>query len=164
MGTTKKPAPNSDATRLLAAIEINIKQLVELYGDSDEAVYEGASKALVRIDEILVEALSDMILRPKSPLQRIRGIFAVRFIRAQNPHAAQVALLKVERSEKDKRIADLASAVLFGLTSDEIDRKAVEERERKLSLAIANPATTEAYTDREIKQVNDRLAELRTQE
>jgi HEAT repeat protein len=162
MSATKNTT--AEVARVQAAIGTNIQELVKLLGDPEETVWQEASRALMAIEEQIVNPLAGVIKRPTSSVQRIRAIFAVRFLRPRNSLTAQQALIEVENSEKDERIAKLASTVLFGLTLDEIDRKAVEERERKLSMAIANPATTEAFTDQEMKQVNHRLAELRTLE
>jgi hypothetical protein len=162
MSATKNTT--AEVARVQAAIGTNIQELVKLLGDPDESVWEEASKALMAIEEMIVKPLVGVIKRPTTPICRVRAIFAVRFLRPRNSLTAQQALIEVENSEKDERIAKLASTVLFGLTLDEIDRKAVEERERKLSSAIGNPATTGAYTDSETRLVNERLAELRTQE
>ncbi|MGO9601738.1 MAG: hypothetical protein ACLP7Q_27515 [Isosphaeraceae bacterium] len=164
MSTPKKPVTRTDVARAVAAIETNIKQLVRFLGDPDDAVSEEAGRALLLIGGPAVEALAGAILRPRSPIHRIKAIFAVKYIRPRNSLAAQMALMKVEESERDEKIAELAGGVLFILTFDQIDNEAIEGRRRKWSPDGPSQEETGSHTDRQIKLVNERLSEPRAQE
>jgi len=164
MSTPKKPVTRTDVARAVAAVEANIKQLVKLLGDPDDAVSEEAGRALLRMGEPAVEALAGAILRPRSPIHRIKAIFAVKYIRPRNSLAAQMALMKVQESERDEKIAELAGGVLFILTFNQIDNEAIEGRRRKWSPDGPSQEETGALTDQETQLVNERLAELRAQE
>jgi HEAT repeat protein len=148
----------------MAAIQTNIKELVRLLGHPDDAVSEEAGNALLQVGEPAVELLAAAIQRPSSPVHRIKAIFAIRFIRPRNSLAAQLALIKVEKSEKDARIARLASTVLFALTMDEVEHKAIESRWQRCISEGATDTTTGSFGDRQSKPVKERLSELRAKE
>jgi HEAT repeat protein len=164
MKTTKKPITKMDVTRSMAAIETNIKELVKLLGHPDDAVSEEAGRALLQIGELAVEPLAGAILRPSSPIHRIKAIFAVKYVRPRNSLAAQLALMKVQDSERDEKIAELAGRVLFILTFDQIDNEAIEGRRRKWSPDGPSQEERGSLTDRQTQLVNERLTELRAQE
>jgi len=164
MRTTKKPVTKTDVTRAMATIEANIKELVRLLGDPDDDVSEEASRMLLQIGEPAVEPLAGAIRRPCSPVHRIRAIFAIRFIHPRNSLAAQLALLEVEKREKDEPILNLASAVLLELTLDEVENKAIESRRHRWIEDFLTPTTTESHAQKRNQLVKERLSELRTQE
>jgi hypothetical protein len=147
----------------MATIETSVKEIVTLFCDPDDAVSEEASKALLKIGELALEPLTGVILRPISPIHRIKAIFAIKFIRPRKSLAAQLALIKLENS-KDKPLADLASSVLFQLTLDEVESKSMESRRPRTSSEGPAHTTTGSDSDPPQELVNQRLSELRSQE
>ena len=84
-------------------------------------------------------------------------MFAVKYIRPRNSLAAQLALIKVEKS-KDERIEQLASIVLFELTMDEIDNQAIEDRLQRRGSGGPTHTSSGSHTDPQSKLVNQRLS------
>jgi hypothetical protein len=114
----------------MRAIESNIRLLVKQLGDPDEAIADEACRSLLRIGELAVGPLTEAILRPTSPIQRIMAIFCVRFIHPKDSQNVQKALINVQRSELDTRIVTLADAVLLELAMDGMENEANKARRR----------------------------------
>ncbi len=161
MSKSKKLATTTDVTRAMAAIETHVKRLVWLLGDPDEAIADEANRAFLEIDELIANALASGIRRPRSPRHRVRASLAALFVRSRNTLPAQLALLAVEKREKNQAIVDLASAVLLELTMDEVESRALESR-RLLLISKGRPcADVMPYSERQMSLVKERLAELR---
>ena len=164
MTAPKKPATVQDVIRTEAAIKQNVQYLVKQLGDPDDAVAEEACRALHRIGEFAVGPLTEAILRPRSPIHRIRAIFCVRFIHPQDSLAVQKALIEVEKSEKDERIVTLASAVLFELTLDEMETEIVKCRRQRNGLDPRSSIPIGSPTNPNNELIAKRLSELKAQE
>jgi HEAT repeat protein len=147
MITTKKPTTKSDVTRAMGAIETNVKLLVRLLGDPEEAVADEACRTLLRIGELATAPLTQAILRPTSPVQRIMAIFCVRFIHPKDSLEVQRALMKVQTSERDNRIVTLADAVRLELVMDEMENEANKARRRVTGSDPSKKIPTGSNTD-----------------
>jgi hypothetical protein len=130
MSDPKKPATVQDVIRTEATIRQNVRNLVKQLGDPDQAIADEACRALLRIGELAVGPLTDAILRPTSPIQRIMAIFCVRFIHPKDSLDAQKALIEVQRSEHDNRIVTLVDATLLELAMDGMENEANKARRR----------------------------------
>ncbi len=164
MRTAKKPPTTMDVTRAMAGIESNLKELVSRLGDPDEAIADEANRAFLQIDELIANALASGIRRPRSPRHRVRASLAALFVRSRNTLPAQLALLEVEKREKDQAIVDLASAVLLELTLDEVENRVLESRRLLLISKGRLCADAMSYSERQMSLVKERLAELRAKE
>jgi hypothetical protein len=164
MSTPKKTVTKTDVTRAMAAIEANIKELVRLLGDPDDDVSEEAGRALLRIGELAVDLLTGAILRPRSPMHRIRAILAVRFIHPKDSLAVQEALSRVEATENDQRIGTLAGAVLLEVILDYAENQALKGRRQMNGSDPLSRVPTGSSIDPQNELIAKRLSELRAQE
>jgi hypothetical protein len=145
--TARKQANKRTApARAVAAIKANIKKLVGLLGDPDDSTGNEACVELHGIASLAAEPLAAAILRPKSPVHRLRAMFLLRFLPPDVLSISVGALLRVIEREKDEHIRGRAILVLSELIENRIETKVTASRREQHALALqaCSPTATGA--------------------
>jgi hypothetical protein len=126
MTTRKQAEARTGPARAAAAIKSNIQKLVRLLADPDDATGNEACVELYRLAALAAEPLAAAILRPKSPVDRLRAMFLVRFLPPDVLSISVGALLRVIERERDEGIRGRAILVLSELIEKRMEAKVSE--------------------------------------
>jgi hypothetical protein len=159
-----KPACIADVTKAFAAVQRNIKELVKLLGDPDDAVSNEACSALIAVGPLAADPLAAAILRPMTPVHRIKAIFVVKEIRPKKALNVQKALHRVAKCDKHEQIGATASILLSELLDDEMEDAAMAVYRKRRTPALHGLLPSCSRKEPDVAFISERLSALDSEE